>query len=352
LLWSFVYLVVRNLFALVWLLGRPHRSKEMEILVLRHELAILRRQISRPKLTRADRALLASLSRSLARPAWAVFPIKPETLLRWHRELIARRWTYSHATPGRPPLERSLRKLILRLADENPHWGYKRIVGELKGLGIPVSATSVRKVLLEAGLPPAPQRTHSSWRAFLRAQASSVLACDFLTVETVFLQRIYVLFFISLATRRIEHIACTPNPDGGWVTQQARNLIMQLVDEQPFRLLVHDRDRKFSHAFDEVFRTEGITVIHTPAQAPNANAHAERWVRTLRADCLDRILIFGRRHLEHVLRVYRGHYNEHRPHRALQLLPPSGRDPTPPNATAHLRRRDLIGGLIHEYDAA
>jgi putative transposase len=185
LLWSFVYLVVRNLFALVWLPGRPHRSKEMEILVLRHELAIVRRQISRPKLTRADRALLASLSRSLARPAWAIFPIKPETLLRWHRELIGRRWT-SHATPGRPPLERSLRKLILRLADENPHWGYKRIVGELKGLGIPVSATSVRKVLLEAGLQPAPQRTHSSWRAFLRAQAASVLACDFLTVETAF----------------------------------------------------------------------------------------------------------------------------------------------------------------------
>ena len=351
-LWSFVYLVVRNLFALVWLLGRPRRSKEMEILVLRHELAILRRQTSRPKLTRADRALLASLSRSLARPAWAVFPIKPETLLRWHRQLIARRWTYSHRTPGRPPLERSLRELILRLAEENPHWGYKRIVGELKGLGIPVSATSVRKVLLEAGLQPAPQRTHSSWRAFLRAQASSMLACDFLTVETAFLQRIYVLFFISLATRRIEYVACTSTPDGGWVAQQARNLIMRFGDEQPFRFLVHDRDTKFSHAFDEVFRSEGIRVIHTPVQAPNANAYAERWVRTLRADCLDRILILGRRHLEHVLRVYRCHYNEHRPHRALHLLPPSGRDPTPLNATAHPRRRDLLGGLIHEYDAA
>jgi putative transposase len=352
LLWSFVYLVVRNLFALVWLLGRPRRSKEMEILVLRHELAILRRQNSRPRLTRADRALLASLSRSLARPAWAVFPIKPETLLRWHRQLIARRWTYSHRPPGRPPLERSLRGLILRLADENPHWGYKRIVGELKGLGVSVSATSVRKVLLGAGLPPAPRRMHSSWRAFLRAQASSMLACDFLTVETAFLQRIYMLFFISLATRRIEYLACTPNPDGAWVAQQARNLIMRLGNDHPFRFLVHDRDTKFSHAFDEIFQTEGIKVIRTPLQAPNANAHAERWVRTLRADCLDRILILGRRHLEHVLHVYRCHYNEHRPHRALQLLPPSGRDPTPLNATAQLRRRDLLGGLIHEYDAA
>jgi putative transposase len=352
LLWSFVYLVVRNLFALVWLLGRPRRSKELEILILRHELAVLRRQSSRPRLTRADRALLAALSRSLARPAWGVFAIKPETLLRWHRQLIARRWTYSHRPPGRPPLERSLRELILRLANENPHWGYKRIVGELKGLDVAVSATSVRKVLIEAGLQPAPQRTHSSWRAFLRAQASSMLACDFLTVETAFLQRIYVLFFLSLATRRIEYVACTPNPDGGWVTQQARNLIMQSGAEQPFRFLVHDRDTNFSHAFDEVFRTEGIKVIRTPIQAPNANAHAERWVRTLRADCLDRILILGRRHLEHVLRVYRSHYNEHRPHRALHLLPPSGRDPTPLTATVQLHRRNLLGGLIHEYDAA
>jgi putative transposase len=324
----------------------------LEILVLRHELAILRRQASRPTLTRADRVLLASLSRSLARPAWTVFTFKPETLLRWHRQLIARRWTYAHRRPGRPPLERSLRELILRLAGENPHWGYKRIVGELKGLGINVSPTSVRKVLLRAGLQPAPQRTHSSWRAFLRAQAASMLACDFLTVETIFLQRIYVLFFISLATRRIEYVACSSNPDGRWVTQQARNLAMQLGDEQPFRFLIHDRDTKFSHAFDEVFRTEGVRVIRTPVQAPNANAFAERWVRTVRSDCLDRILILGRRHLEHVLRVYRRHYNEHRPHRALQLLPPSGREPTPLTAPASLRRRDLLGGLIHEYDAA
>jgi putative transposase len=352
LLWSFVYLVVRNLFALVWLLGRPRRSKELEILVLRHELAILRRQASRPRLTRADRALLASLSRSLARPAWAVFPIKPGTLLRWHRQLIARRWTYSRRTPGRPPLERSLRELILRLADENPHWGYKRIVGELKGLGVAVSATSVRKVLLEAGLPPAPQRTHSWWRAFLRAQAGSMLACDFLTVETAFLQRLYVLFFISLATRRIEYIACTSNPDGRWVTQQAGNLIMRLGDERPFKFLLHDRDTKFSHAFGEVFRTEGIKVIRTPVQGPSANAFAKRWVRTVRADCLDRILILGRRHLALVLRVYRNHYNEHRPHRALQLLPPDGRDPTPLNPAGRPRRRDLLGGLIHEYEAA
>jgi putative transposase len=258
----------------------------------------------------------------------------------------------THIGKRRPPLERSLRQLILRLARENPHWGYKRIVGELKGLGISVSATSVRKVLLAAGLQPAPERMHSSWRGFLRAQAASVLASDFLTVETAFLQRIYVLFFISLATRRIEYVACSSSPDGRWVARQARNLVIQLGDEQPFQFLIHDRDAKFSHAFDGVFRSEGIKVIRTPVQAPNANAYAERWIRTLRSDCLDRILILGRRHLEHVLRIYRRHYNEHRPHRALHLLPPNGRDPTPLSATGHLRRRDLLGGLIHEYEAA
>ena len=177
-----------------------------------------------------------------------------------------------------------------------------------------------------------------------------MLACDFLTAETAFLQRIYVLFFISLATRRIEYIASSSKPDGRWVAQQARNLVMQLGDEHPFQFLVHDRDTKFTHAFDDMFRTEGIRVIRTPIQAPNAPA--ERWVRTLRADCLDRILILGRRHLKHVLRVYRRHYNEHRPHRALDLFPPDGGDPPPLDALDCLQRPDLVGGLIHEYKAA
>ncbi len=307
-LWRFVYLVVRNLFALVSLLARPRRSNEFEILLLRHELAVLRRQAGRPKLTRADRALLAALSRAVPRTAWANLAVKPDTLLRWHRQLVARRWTYAHRKAGRPPLERSLRELIRRLARENAHWGYKRIVGELKTAGVSVSATSVRKVLLEAGFQPAPERADASWRTFLRQQAASMLACDFLTIETAFLQRLYVLFFISLATRRIEYVACTANPDGRWITQQARNLVIQLGHERPFRFLIHDRDAKFCHTFDNLFRSEDITVIRTPIQAPNANAHAERWVRTLRADCLDRILILGRRHLEYVLRVYVRHY--------------------------------------------
>ena len=254
---------------------------------------------------------------------------------------------------GRPPLDPSVVALILRLARENPRWGYQRIVGELKGLGVSVSATTVRTVLVEAGVPPAPDRGGMSWRAFLRQQAATTLACDFLTVETAFLQRVYVLFFISLATRRIEYVACSSNPDGDWTAQQARNLLMQLGDDQPFRLLIHDRDSKFGGGFDEIFRSEGVRVIRTPVRAPNANAYAERWVRTVRADCLDHLLIFGRRHLERVLRVYVRHYNGHRPHRALGLTPPDRLVEAPTAARpVDLRRQDLLGGLIHEYRVA
>lgn len=208
-IWSFAYLTVRNLLALVVLVGRSRRSKELEILVLRHELAVLRRQSGRSRLTRADRALFAALSRLLPREAWASFSVRPETLLRWHRRLVARRWTYPSASPGRAPLDASVVRLIVRLARENPRWGYRRIVGELKGLGVAISATTVRTVLIEAGVSPAPERAGLSWRAFLRQQAATTLACDFLTVETAFLQRIYVLFFISLATRRIEESGCS-----------------------------------------------------------------------------------------------------------------------------------------------
>jgi len=251
------------------------------------------------------------------------------------------------------PLDPSVVALILRLARENPRWGYQRIVGELKGLGVSVSPTTVRTVLVEAGVPPAPDRSGMSWRAFLRQQAATTLACDFLTVETAFLQRVYVLFFISLATRRIEYVACSSNPDGDWTAQQARNLMMQLGGDQPFRLLIHDRDSKFGGGFDEIFRSEGVRVIRTPVRAPNTNAYAERWVRTVRADWLDQLLIFGRRHLEGVLRVYVRHYNGHRPHRALGLTPPDRFDDAATAARVpDVRCQDLLGGLIHEYRVA
>jgi transposase InsO family protein len=343
-LWSLLYLVVRNLFALVFLFGRSRRSNELEILVLRHELAVLRRQAGRPRLTRADRVLLAALSRSVPRTVWPSFPVKPETLLRWHRELVARRWTCPGSAPGRPSLDSSLRTLILRLARENPHWGYRRIVGELNGVGIAVSATSVRKVLLEAGLQPVPERGLSSWRAFLRAQAASIFACDFLTVETAFLQRIYVLF-LSRSRRggSSTSLARRTRTDAGSPSRRATSLCDSATSSRSgFSSTIATRSSAMPST--RFFRTGGIRVIRTPVRAPNANAYAERWVRTVRADCLDRILIVGRRHLEHVLCVYHRHYNEHRPHRALRLLPPDGRDPAPLAATRHLRRRDLLGG--------
>jgi putative transposase len=289
-----------------------------------------------------------------ARQAWVVFSVSPGTLLRWHQRLVARRWTYRHRRQGRPPIDREVQLLALRLARENPSWGYRRIVGELRGLGITISASSVRAILIRHRLPPAPERDGASWRQFLRQQAATMLACDFLTVETVWLTRIYVLFFVSLERRPIEFVASTSNPDGRWMTQQARNLMMRLADhEQAFRVLLHDRDSKFSGPFDEVFRSEGIRIVRTPIRAPNANAHAECWVGTLRRECLDRILIVSRRQLEHVLDVYTAHYNRHRPHRSLSLQPPDNRIATIAAAPAlQVRRHDLLGGLIREYEAA
>jgi putative transposase len=251
-----------------------------------------------------------------------------------------------------------VRELVLRLARENSSWGYLRIVGELRKLGIDVSPTLVRNVLRAAGLPPAPQRGELDWRSFLRQHAATTTACDFLTVDTVFLRRLYVLVFIRIGSRRIEYMACTSNPDGAWMLQQARNLLMDVDDyDQRPRFLIHDRDMKFSRAFDAILHGEAMRVIRTPVRAPNANAHIERWIGSARRECLDRLLIFNRRQLERVLRVYVRHYNERRPHRALDLQAPDPRTIPPPrgqptgSATA-IRRQDLLGGLIHEYEPA
>ncbi len=353
---SLVYALVCRLFELVVLLARGERSKELEILVLRHELSILRRQVNRPRFTSDDRLLLTALSRVLPRRSWGAFLVRPETLLRWHRRLVARHWTYPHRCPGRPPIDGEVSELVLRLARENSSWGYVRIVGELRKLGIDVSATLVRNVLRGAGIPPAPQRGQLGWRSFLRQHGATMLACDFLTVDTVLLRRLYVLVFICVGSRRIEYVACTSNPDGAWMLQQARNLLMNLDERgQRPRFLIHDRDAKFSHAFDAIFHGEGVRVIRTPVQAPNANAHLERWVGSVRRECLDRLLIFSRRQLEHVLRIYVRHYNEYRPHRALDLQAPDPRHESAGHGTVSLtsiRRHDLLGGLIHEYEAA
>jgi putative transposase len=353
---KFAYLTLCRLIQLLWLLARSDVAKDLEILVLRHQLGVLRRQVPHPKLKPADRALLAAISRVLPRSRWSCFLVTPQTLLRWHRRLVAGSWTYPHRGTGRPPLDQELQQLIVRLARENPRWGYQRIKGELQRLGVQVSATAIRSTLRRHGLDPAPRRTATTWRAFLRQQAAGVVACDFFTVDTIWLRRLYVLFFIELNKRRVHLAGVTANPAGGWVTQQARNLFLVTAERgQRLRFLVRDRDTKFSRSFDDVFCSEGTEVLLTPVQAPNANAHAGRWIRTVRAECLDWSLIVGRGHLERVLRIYVEHYNRHRPHRALGLEPPgpsAGLTLVGEERRARVHRRDLLGGLLHEYRRA
>jgi putative transposase len=251
-----------------------------------------------------------------------------------------------------------VRSLIVRIARENSSWGYLRIAGELRKLSVDVSASSVRNILVAAGLPPAPQRDPQSWRSFLRAHGESILACDFFTVDTVWLRRLYVLAFSSIGSRRIEYFAITSKPDTAWMLQQARNVLMESDDhDRQLQFLIHDRDAKFPRAFDALLESDGVKVIRIPVKAPNANAHMERWVGTVRRECLDRLLILSRRQLEHVLRIYVRHYNQRRPHRSLDLRPPEpaarlavAAESTPP--TLQVNRRDLLGGLIHEYELA
>jgi putative transposase len=311
--------------------------------------------VRRPVYRVSDKAFLTPASRVLRRQAWNSFLVRPETLLRWHRQLVARKWTRPHRRPGRPALDPRVRELVLRLGRENPRWGYTRIQGELLKLRVRVSATTIATVLRRYGLGPASRRG-PTWREFLRQQAAGMLAGDFLTVETITLRTLYVLVWIELGTRRVQLGGVTSNPDSAWVSQQARNLAMAFQEEgRSPRFLIHDRDTKFTSSFDEVFRSEGMRIILTPIRAPNANAFCERWVGTLRGECLDWTIILGRRHLEHTLRTYIDHYNKERPHRGISLRAPTG-STSPAVAdlmVLNVRRQDVLGGLIHEYrDAA
>jgi len=346
---SFVYLVFVSLLRLVAGGRRSELAKDVELLVLRHELVVLRRQHPRARLSPADRALFAALVRILPRARRVGLVVTPRTLLRWHRELVRRKWAQPQVRYGRPSIDAEVLALVLRLADENPRWGYQRIVGELRKLGLSVSPSTVRRMLLNAGLEPAPRRSGPTWQEFLRQQAAGIMACDFFTVETVSLRRLYVLFFIAHSSRRVWLAGCTANPTGAWVTQQARNLGLDFSG-QGVRFLIRDRDSKYSCPFDEVFRSEGIRIVKTPVRAPKANAIAERFVRTVRTECLDWLLILNRRHLEGVLRVYVDHYNRERPHRALELRPPELDERRERSPEGEIRRRDQLGGLIHEYE--
>ncbi len=332
----------------------PDADLRLELLVLRHQLGVLQRQVKRPRWGAADRLLLTGLSQRLPRPTWSCFLVSPQTLLRWHRDLVRRKWSLFASRPrrGRPGLVTERRELILRLARENSRWGYRRIQGELLKLGVRCSHETIRSVLRRHGLPPAPRRARTSWRQFLRQHASQILATDFFTVETVWLQRLYVLFFIELGSRRVHLAGCTANPSATWVAQQARQLAWRIADgEVRLRFLLRDRDDKFTLAFDEVFRSEGVEVIRLPVRSPVANSFAERWVGTARRECLDHLLIVGRRHLEYVLGEFVEHYQEARPHQGLGQQTPSGGPPVPVPG-GRVVRRDRLGGLIHEYERA
>jgi putative transposase len=329
------------------------RERELELIVLRHEVKVLKRRVGRAKLRRADKVFLTALSRVLPRARWSSFVVTPATLLRWHRELVKRKWTRKTRPLGRPALDPKLAALIVRMAKDNPRWGYMRIKGECQKLGLRVSATTVKKVLVGAGLHPARRRVGPSWSQFLRSQAEGILACDFFTVETAWFKTLYVLFFIEIGTRRVHMTAATRNSTSFFVTQQARNLCFALdARDQPLRFLIHDRDAKFCGPFDEVVQSEGMRVIRTPIRSPQANAFAERFVRTLRHELLDRTLIRGERYLGHVLRRYAEHYNAQRPHCGLYLRTPEGSaDREFAAEVPRVRRIDILGGLICEYES-
>jgi putative transposase len=351
-LYSPLYAVVRLVLEILIVRSRSDAGLRAEVLALRHQLRVLERQVGRPRWQPTDRLLLTAISRVLPRPAWRSVLPSPETLLRWRRELVRRKWAaYCRRPRRRRPLPRSeLHELILRLARENARWGYRRIQGELLKLGHRCSHLTVRKVLRRHGLHPAPRRSQRSWREFVRQHADQILATDFFTVDTVWLTRLYVLFFIEIGSRRIHLAGCTYSPNGAWVVQQARNLAWKLHDgELGARFLLHDRDSKFRAAFDEVFRSEGIEVVRLPYRSPRANSFSERWVGTARREVLDHLLIFGRRQLERVLIEFIEHYHEARPHQGLRLRWPCEPTDEVRVRTGPVECRDRLGGLLHEY---
>jgi putative transposase len=349
-----LYLIFVRLCGWLVLLGRSAPSKDAELLVLRHEVAVLRRANPRPRLDWADRAILAALIRLLPAKLRMHRLVTPGTVLRWHRSLVTRRWTYPRRM-GRPPVSAEIAVLIERLATENNGWGYQRIQGELLKLGHRVGASTIRRVLKALKIPPAPQRrTDTTWRTFLHTQASTMLATDFFHVDcAITLQRLYCLFVIEVGSRYLHILGVTSNPDGPWTTQQIRNLLMDLGGcAADFRFLVRDRAGQFTESFDAVLASVGIEAVKIPPRSPRANTYAERFVLTARTEVTDRLLIFGQRHLRTVLAEYEAHYNARRPHRSRQLHPPRPDYPVADLSQERIKRRPVLGGLINEYERA
>lgn len=349
-LFAFVYSVLRLLLDVLDVRLRV-RDPEAELLLLRHQLRVVRRQVKKPQLDLADRTMMAALGRLVSRAALVGMLVQPETVLGWHRALVCGKWAAfgRRRGPGRPGLDPKLQTLILQIAKDNPRWGCVRVRGELLKLDHVVSATAIRKLLRRNRIGPTPLRSRNTWRAFLRAQASAIVLTDFLSVDTVFLKRLYVLLHMELATRRVIWFAVTDRPDAVWVTQQARNVCWELTEiGVDARFVVHDHDAKYGGGSDLVFEAEGIKVIMTPIAAPKANSHMERQTGSTRRECLDWVLILNQRHLERVLAEWFEHYNVARPHRALGLQPPIARsDPVGPAGEVICTER--LGGLLREY---
>jgi transposase len=356
-IFTLVYVIIRSVLGLLVVLFRRDLSKDAELLVLRHQNAVLRRHVGRARYEPVDRAWLAALARLIPRRRWReVFPVTPATLLAWHRKLTAKKYdTSKRRKPGRPPTVQSIARLAVRLAKENPLWGHRRIHGELTKLGVTVAPSAIWEILHAAGIDPAPRRTGPTWRRFLHAQATGILAVDFLHVDTVLLKRIYVLVFIEHGTRRMHLGGVTASPTGEWTVQQARNLALGL-DERfaGIKFLIRDRGPNFTASFDAVFQATGTRILRTAVQAPRMNAICERLVGTLRRELLDRVLILGERHLRAVLAEYQAHYNAARPHQGIAQHIPDD-EPGAPRATVtdfgtqRIRRKPVLGGLINQY---
>ena len=336
--------------ALARLAVRSGRSKDLEIIVLRHQLTVLRRQTERPAIDDNDRTVLGAIAAALPRRLRHGWIVTPETLLRWHRRRITRHWTQPSQRPGRPPTSAKIASLVVEMATNNPTWGYRRITAELNRLGHRIGASTVWRILKLHGIDPAPNRSDVTWSEFLHSQAA--VACDFFTVDTALLRRYHVLFFIKVQTREVFYAGLTANPTGAWTAQAARNLFMRHGERLgTARALVRDRGSQFVEAFDEIFRTEDFKILKTPVRTPVANTFAERWIGSIRRELLDRTIIWNRRQLERLVGDYIEHYNQHRPHQSLSQRPPTPAQDPPeaPPATVTVLRTSRCDGLIHQY---
>ena len=355
-----VYLLVRRIPGLAVLVLRKDLAKDAELLVLRHENAVLRRHAGPIRYEPAGRVWFAALARLLPRRRWTgIFPVTPATLRAWHRKLAGRKYgTSGRRKPGRPPAVPGIARLVVRLAKENPPWGHRRIHGELTKPGIAVAPSTVWEIRRAAGIDPAPRRTGPAWRQFLHAQAAGILAVGFPHAGTVLLRRLYVLVFIEHGTRRMHLGGVTGHPTGAWTVQQARNLAMSLGEGfEDIKFPLRDHGPNFTPSSGAVFQAAGTTILRTAVRAPRMNATCERLAGTPRRELLDRVLILGERHLRAVLTDYQAHCNTARPHQGIAQRVP-GDEPDPPRATVtgidtqQIRRKPILGGLIDEYSHA